>query len=82
MNNDSSGQDDRGGVERSFGEEGWVKCNEDDTIGDLKKWQRKRDAIRKDPHTKVVYHLQGSHHSEGLRSTTAWVWSCITIRAE
>ena len=57
-----------------------VKCNPSDTIGDLKKLvaaqtgERKekemtrRNAPREDSHSKVVHHLQGSHHPRGLRN--------------
>jgi ubiquitin-like protein 5 len=47
-----------------------VKCNEDDTIGDLKKLAAAQ--LGKGPRSldsKVVYHLQGSYHVGRLRDT-------------
>ena len=58
-----------------------VKCNPSDTIGDLKKlvaaqtgklkWREwtYRHASWEDSHSKVVHHLQGSHHPRGLRNS-------------
>ncbi|KAK2988782.1 hypothetical protein RJ640_025941 [Escallonia rubra] len=57
-----------------------VKCNEDDTFGDLKKLvatQTRADKIR----IQKLYNSRTTSPSRTMRSTTAWASSCTTTKA-